>query len=68
VPGSGDLNLEGLTLSRSDLEALLSVDKDEWSAEVPEIRAFFDKFGTRLPAELDDQIEILARAIDSALT
>ena len=25
--------------------ALLHVDRDEWAAEVPEIRAFFDRFG-----------------------
>ena len=32
--------------------ALLRVDRDEWAAEVPEIRAFFERFGSRLPAEL----------------
>ena len=50
VPRAGALPLDGLSLSHADLEALLRVDRDEWAAELPEIRAFFDRFGARLPA------------------
>src|SRR5499427_7161068 len=52
VPGEGGLDFEGLGLSRADQEALLRVDRDEWAAEVPEIRAFFDRFGDRTPEPL----------------
>ena len=51
VPTADALNLDGLDLPKADLDTLLSVNKDEWAAEVPEIRAFFDKFGTKLPRE-----------------
>ena len=30
-----------------------AVDRGEWAAEVPEIRAFFERFGDRLPAEIE---------------
>jgi phosphoenolpyruvate carboxykinase (GTP) len=53
VPAPGALDFEGLSLSPSDRAALLRVDRSEWAAEVPEIRAFFDRFGSRLPKELD---------------
>jgi phosphoenolpyruvate carboxykinase (GTP) len=60
VPGPNDLNWEGLDLSRADKEMLLRVDRGEWAAEVPEIRAFFDKFGSRLPQSLDASLGALA--------
>ena len=40
------------SLGPPSASSLLRVDRDEWAAEVPEIRAFFDRFGDRLPAEL----------------
>jgi phosphoenolpyruvate carboxykinase (GTP) len=58
VPRPEALNLEGLPLSSTQVESLLRVERDEWAAELPEIRAFFDKFGDRLPGEL-------SRALDS---
>jgi phosphoenolpyruvate carboxykinase (GTP) len=52
VPTADALNLDGLDLTRGQVERLLKVDRDEWAAEVPQIRAFFDRFGDRLPGEL----------------
>jgi GTP-dependent phosphoenolpyruvate carboxykinase len=39
------------------------VDRDEWAAEVPEIRAFFDRFGPRLPAELGRALDALGQQL-----
>jgi phosphoenolpyruvate carboxykinase (GTP) len=66
VPAADALNLEGLTLSRAAVEALLRVDRDEWEAEVPEIRAFFDRFGARLPRELGRELEALEQQLARA--
>jgi phosphoenolpyruvate carboxykinase (GTP) len=66
VPGPGSLNLEGLKLSSTEVAALMKVDRDEWAAEVPEIRAFFDRFGARLPASLDRSLEALAQQLATA--
>jgi phosphoenolpyruvate carboxykinase (GTP) len=66
VPRPGDLNLDGLGLSRSQIEALLHVDREEWAAEVPEIRAFFEKFGDRLPRELSESLDALTQRLGVA--
>ncbi|MDP9398187.1 MAG: phosphoenolpyruvate carboxykinase (GTP) [Actinomycetota bacterium] len=57
VPTPESLDTEGLDLSREQLEAALRVDPEEWRAEIPQITAWFDQFGDKLPtllwAELD---------------
>jgi phosphoenolpyruvate carboxykinase (GTP) len=52
VPTESALDWDGLDLSPAERKGLLSVDRREWSAEIPEIRAFFERFGDRLPREL----------------
>jgi phosphoenolpyruvate carboxykinase (GTP) len=59
VPTESALNWEGLDLTASERQQLLRVDRGEWAAEVPEIRAFFDRFGDRLPAELGARLSAL---------
>jgi len=66
VPGVDALNVEGLDLGRADVERLLRVERDEWAAEVPEIRAFFDRFGDRLPPELGRALDSLALQVTTA--
>ena len=66
IPAPGALNLDGLALSPADLETLLHVDRDEWAAEVPEIRAFFDRFGDRLPAELTKALDAFTQQVTAA--
>ena len=63
IPTPDALNLDGLDLSKATLEALLRVDRDEWGAEVPAIREFFDRFGDRLPPELDGALDALAHRL-----
>jgi phosphoenolpyruvate carboxykinase (GTP) len=63
VPTLDSLNLEGLDVPRSDLETLLRVDREDWTAEVPEIRAFFDRFGERLPPALAASLDALAQRL-----
>ena len=66
VPTPDALNLQGLALSRSEVDALLRVDREEWAAEVPEIRGFFDRFGARLPSELSRGLASLERELATA--
>jgi phosphoenolpyruvate carboxykinase (GTP) len=63
VPAPGALNLEGLSLDKATLDTLLKVDREEWAEEVPEIRAFFDRFGERLPPELSRSLDGLAQRL-----
>jgi phosphoenolpyruvate carboxykinase (GTP) len=67
VPTPDALNLDGLGLSRAEVDELLRVDRDEWAAEVPEIRAFFDRFGNRLPASLNRSLDVLSQQLATAV-
>ena len=66
VPRPQDLNLDGLELPKATIEKLLAVDREEWAAEVPEIRAFFDRFGDRLPPAMSDELESLSQKLGRA--
>jgi phosphoenolpyruvate carboxykinase (GTP) len=59
VPGAGAINIEGMDVSKEDMEELLRVDRDEWRNEVPLIRAHYAQFGDRLPDELHRTVDTL---------
>ncbi|HVK23903.1 MAG TPA: phosphoenolpyruvate carboxykinase domain-containing protein, partial [Actinokineospora sp.] len=58
-PTIDDLDLDGVTDSREDIEAALQVDIEEWKAELPLIEEWFDKIGDKLPTPLRDEFEAL---------
>jgi phosphoenolpyruvate carboxykinase (GTP) len=60
VPTKEALDWEGLGLSPADQATLLDVDRGEWAAEVPEIRAFFDRIGSRMPEALGQSLDALS--------
>ena len=66
VPTPDALNLDGLNLGKAEIDALLRVERDEWAAEVPEIRAFFDRFGNRLPQSLNQSLDVLSQQLTAA--
>ena len=66
IPTPEALNLDGLALSSADVQALLRVERDEWAAEIPQIRAFFDRFGDRLPGELARSLDSLGHELATA--
>ena len=59
VPSEAALDWDGLALSADERASLLAVDRAEWQGELPEMRAFFERFGTRLPGELAGSLETL---------
>jgi phosphoenolpyruvate carboxykinase (GTP) len=59
VPRPDDLDLDGLDATADQVAEALTVDRDEWRAELPTIRAHFDTFGDRLPSALRDELEQL---------
>jgi phosphoenolpyruvate carboxykinase (GTP) len=60
VPTQGALEWDGLDISPADRATLLQVDRGEWASEVPEIRAFFGRIGSRLPVALGQSLEALS--------
>jgi phosphoenolpyruvate carboxykinase (GTP) len=59
VPAPGAIDIEGVDVSKEDMEELLRVDNDEWRQEVPRIREHYAKFGDRLPDQLAKTIDAL---------
>jgi phosphoenolpyruvate carboxykinase (GTP) len=60
IPAPGSLDLEGLEISRDTLGELLRVDANDWTEELSATEQFFDKFGSRLPAEIRTEHKALA--------
>jgi phosphoenolpyruvate carboxykinase (GTP) len=63
LPAPGALDLTGLAIEPADVEELLRVDVEGWMAELPTMRAHFEKFGSRLPAALRDELHALEKRL-----
>jgi len=55
-----------LKLADSALEELLHVDIEGWSNELPVMKQHFQKFGSRLPQGLRDELNALEQRLASA--
>jgi phosphoenolpyruvate carboxykinase (GTP) len=63
VPGAGALPVEHLKLKKGALDELLSVDENDWRAELPLIEEHYVTFGDRLPTTLHDELDALAKRL-----
>jgi len=63
LPVPDQLDLSGLDIDQADLDTLLAVDIEGWKGAVPQIREHFDRFGDRLPAELNAAVDQLEAAL-----
>jgi len=52
VPVKGDIDTSGLDIADENLDALFTIDPDQWLAEMNEIKEYFNEFGERLPKQL----------------
>lgn len=64
VPKAEDIDLEDSGVDRATLEGLLGVDKDLWREEAKGIRAFYEKFGDKLPKALSDELSALEQRLN----
>ena len=67
VPAPGALDLSGLDLDPDDVRELLAPDLAGWLADIPGIRTHYEKFGTRLPTALRDELDALETRLRDAL-
>jgi phosphoenolpyruvate carboxykinase (GTP) len=65
VPTVDSLDLDGLNVSREDIETALTVDHDEWVAELPLIGEWFEKFGDKLPTVLWTELDGLRSRLNN---
>ena len=66
MPSVDDLDLSGLDVSRDRMEEILSVNKEQWLAEVESIKEHYASFGDRLPEELKNQLAALEERLKNA--
>jgi len=66
LPAPGSLDLTGLKLTDSALDELLHVDIEGWSNELPVMKQHFERFGSRLPKGLRDELNALEQRLASA--
>ncbi|HUQ64057.1 MAG TPA: phosphoenolpyruvate carboxykinase (GTP) [Acidimicrobiales bacterium] len=65
LPAPGAINIDGLDVSKADMDELLYVDAGEWQKEVPLIEEHFDNLGERMPQGLRDQLDALDKRLNA---
>lgn len=63
VPYAKDLDLDGADVSAEVMDELLTVNDSEWANEIDNIREHLEQFGDRLPGELAEELEALAKRV-----
>jgi phosphoenolpyruvate carboxykinase (GTP) len=63
LPTPDGIEREGLDLPASTLEELLRIDRADWENEIASQHKFFEQFGARLPPEIQDEHQALARRL-----
>ena len=59
LPTPDAIDRKGLSVSASDMQQLVEVDRDAWLSELDGIRQHYAKFGDRMPQELRDELKTL---------
>jgi phosphoenolpyruvate carboxykinase (GTP) len=67
LPRANDLDLSGMSISASAMDALLSVDEVGYRAECHAISAFLDEFGNRTPDALRVELELNLAKLSMAI-
>jgi len=58
--------VSGLKTGDDQLAELLKVDTEGWLAELPGIRKHFDRFGSRLPQGLREELQTLEQRLQGS--
>jgi len=68
VPAKNGLTLDGIKISDEALNELLRVNPEDWDAEMEDSKQFLGKFGGRLPRQISEEHEKLARRFQRVVT
>jgi phosphoenolpyruvate carboxykinase (GTP) len=66
LPARGAIDTGGIDVDEPTMKELCSVSADDWRKETAGIAEFFGKFGDRLPREIKQQTEALARRLNGS--
>ncbi len=68
LPARDALDVSGLDVPVAALEELLRVDVEGWTQQLAAVRTHYEKFGTRLPQGLKDELQALEQRLQGAAT
>jgi phosphoenolpyruvate carboxykinase (GTP) len=57
LPRPEDIDTKGLSVSADAMKALLTVDPVSWKKEAADMRAYFEQYGARMPAEMLEELK-----------
>ncbi len=67
LPKADELDVEGVAVSKTQLDLLLTVDPETWREEAALIGPDYEKFGDRLPPALWEELEALQDRLAEAV-
>ncbi len=66
LPTKAALDTDGLEIDEADLDTILSVDIEGWKSAIPQIREHYARFGDKLPATLNVEVDTLEAKLADA--
>ena len=66
LPAPGAIDLSGLRIQDAQMAELLRVDVEGWIADLPAIRKHYERFGSKLPRGLRDELGALEQRLQAA--
>ncbi len=66
LPTKAALDTDGLEIDEADLDTILSVDIEGWKSAIPQIREHYARFGGKLPAALNVEVDSLEAKLADA--
>jgi phosphoenolpyruvate carboxykinase (GTP) len=63
LPSPDAIDTKGISISSSEMAELLKVDAREWKKELEGIKEHYQRFGSRLPSELRDELAGLEKRL-----
>jgi len=67
LPNAEDIDTTGLNISAEALQALTSIDRAQWHAELESVGEYLESFGDRLPDALRQQQKKVAAELELAI-
>ncbi len=66
IPAEGELDLDGVDITDEQAAELFAINTDSWLAEADLTEEYYAKFGDRVPAELQVQLDALRTRLQQA--
>jgi len=66
LPETKDIDISDLDVSTETMDALLSVNVEQWQAEMDSVGEYLQSYGERLPAALESERQVVVSALNEA--